>query len=134
MADGGWKNEVSYKKFVYDFAVDGGAVGAISLSSKTGSAFTLPLNALVKSVLAKVVTTCTSGGAATVAIGNTATPDAYMAATAVASLVANYVGTEQGTPNSVGAANEQDLTLTIATAALTAGKIEVHVEYYNEGL
>lgn len=134
MADGGWKNEVCYKKFVYDFAVNGGALGNISLSSPTGSAFTLPLHALVKSVLVKVATTCTSGGSATVSVGNTSDVDMYLAAVAVGSLTADYIGTAIGTPVAVTAANLQDVTLTIATAALTAGKIEVHVEYYNQGL
>lgn len=123
------KNQVNYQQYVYDFAVDGGAVSTISLSGKAG-VLSLPLKAVIKSLTIHVVTACTSGGSATVSLGNTASATAYMAATAVASLTLDSIQTTAGVPNVINAANEQDMTLSIAVAALTAGKIEVHVEYY----
>lgn len=135
------------QEYVYDFATDGGAISTISLSGKAGAKL-LPVGAIVKSVNARVLTACTSGGSATVAWGNTADPDGYSGvAIAVASLTANAVfnGAEDATNPSAllfnntndemkpyavtSTANTQDFSVTIATAALTAGKISFTVEF-----
>lgn len=125
----GFRNALNYSKYTYDFSVDGGAVSAIDLSAKAG-AEPLPLGAVIQDIAILVKTTCTSGGAATVSVGNSASATAYSAATAVASLTAGALVTAAGVPNVINAANEQDLKVDIAVAALTAGKIEVHVAYY----
>jgi hypothetical protein len=125
----GIRNSLNYAKYTYDFSVDGGAVSAIDLSAKAG-AESLPLGAVINDIAILVKTTCTSGGSATVSVGNSASATAYSAATAVASLTAGALVTATGFPNAVGAANEQDIKVDIAVAALTAGKIEVHVAYY----
>lgn len=132
------------QEYVYDFAVDGGAVGAISLSSKAGFA-SLPDNAIVSEVVAWVETACTSGGSATLAYGNTTDADGYSgAAIAVASLTEDAVF--NGFDNAAAllwddtndhkihfianSANDRDFSITIATAALTAGKVRFAVSYY----
>lgn len=133
---------VNVAEFVYDFAVDGGAISTISLSAKAGYG-SLPQNAYVKNVHARVITACV-GTSTTVAFGNTTDPDGYLAATAEATLIADYIS-QGGTATSVllwddtndhqtgflvNSANDADFSITIATGALTAGKIAFYVEYY----
>ena len=141
----GFKNDgVQVQEYVYDFDVDGGATGAIDLSAKAGKA-DLPVGAIINAVRAKVVTACTSGGSATVVWGPTADADGYSGATiAVASLTDNALfngwdnaaallwddTNDHAISYNVTAAANADLNMTIATAALTAGKIIFFVEYY----
>ena len=138
------KGATNVHEYVYDFAVDGGAVSTIDLSAKNGKSI-LPDGAIVKTVYAKVVTACTSAGSATVVWGNTTDADGYSGATiAVASLTAD--ASFNGWDNAsallwddtndhpiyfvANSANDRDFSITIATAALTAGKIVFAVEYY----
>lgn len=138
---------VHVQEYVYDFAVDGGAVSTISLSGKAGYQ-SLPDKAIVSEVIAYVETACTSGGSATIAWGNTTDPDGYSGATpAVAGFTADAV--KNGIDNAAGilwddandhkihfcanSANDRDFSITIATAALTAGKIRFLVAYYLPG-
>lgn len=138
---------VNVQEYVYDFAVDGGAEGEIFLSSKDGYQ-PLPVGAIVLGVIAKVETACTSGGSATVAWGNDDDPDGYSGTgIAVASLTANAVF--NGHDNAAAllwddtndhaiypyVADEDDgeFSVTIATAALTAGKIRFNVLYLMPG-
>lgn len=118
------------KKFLYDFAVQGGAVGAITLTDEDGEAQTIPADAVIVSSTIHVITACTSGGAATLAFGITGTAAGFKAATAVGSytLDAVFLG-EASTPLHSGA-TAKSVLLTVAAAALTAGKIEVFVEYF----
>ena len=140
-----YTNEMHTQEYEYDFAADGGAVGVINLSSKAG-AHVLPVGAMVKKVSLKVVTAFTSGGAATVSWGPTASATGYSGtAVAVASLTANASFNGEGNGASlvfndvedsskeavVGVANDGDMKLTIAAAALTAGRAIVNVQYYN---
>lgn len=131
MSEMGFKNKMNHQKYYYSFAVSGGAVGTLSLSALVSRS--LPLNSVIASMIIKPTADFTSGGAATVSVGNTASATAYMAATAVASLTDNALPTVTGVPNSIGAANEQDVTMSIAVAALTAGSLEIDVEFYPEG-
>lgn len=138
------RNELNLQQYTYDFSVDGGAAGAIQLANKNNKD-PIPTGAIVKSVTAWVETACTSGGSATVIWGNGADADGYSGATiAVASLTANAVfnGWDNGAallwddtndhqiPYYVSSAANGAFTFTIATAALTAGKIHFFVEYY----
>ena len=147
-------------KGVYDFAVQGGAVGAINLYDasfapgisappglpQVGSGsqkgvfkpLILPYGSIVVRGLLDVITAVTSGGSATVAIGTGVSATDLLGATAKASL---GVGLVDCTPNHT-AANAikiaQAVTgsqgvipfITVAVAALTAGKFNVHIEYY----
>lgn len=115
----------------YNFAVSGGAVGTISLLDDDGKALKLPAGAIITNVMIDVITSPTSGGSPTIAIGAAATND-LLTATAIGSLTA---GRYQGIPDWATVADqiklsaEQTLDMTIATAALTAGRFNVHVQY-----
>jgi hypothetical protein len=107
----------------YDFANDTGAAATYSLG-------TFGHKMLVLSGVAYVETGCTSSGSATVIIGaSTADVDAVLDVTsgAVANLTVGTTHTETAAVNLVVASGET-LDLTIATAALTAGKIKVILE------
>lgn len=131
------------QEYVYDFAVDGGATGEIFLSSKANKN-PIPTGAVILSVTAKVLTTFTSGGSATLAWGNDDDPDGYSGtAIAVASLTAGTVfnGWDNGAallwddtndhdiPVNVADEDDGEVSVTIATAAMTAGKMVIMVEY-----
>lgn len=118
------------QEYVYDFAKQGGAVGQISLVNPANP---LPVGAIVTSVHYNVMTAFTSGGSATVAIGDVASGARYLAATAYnnAAYTANTPAAAAiGVPMRVGAANAGQIAITIATAALTAGKMMIVVEGY----
>jgi hypothetical protein len=137
-------NGVNVAEFVYDFAVDGGSVGAINLHAKDNKGV-LPVGSIIKSVTCKVVTAFTSGGSATLAWGNGDDADGFSGtAIAVASLTDNAVfnGWDNGAalifddtndhPIFVNVADAADgqFIVTIGTAAMTAGKAVFLVEYY----
>lgn len=136
-------NKQHMRKYVYDFAVDGGTVGTIDLSAKANEA-PLPDNALVKEVH-YWVETAVVGSSSTVAWGNTTDADGYSGtAIAEASLSADAVGNGAGNgaallwddtndhyiPFLANSDNDRDFVVTIGTGALTAGKIHFFVEYY----
>lgn len=136
-------NKVHLQEYVYDFAKDGGAQGAINLHAKDNKAV-LPVGAIIKAVTAKVVDAVTSGGSATVAWGNGNDADGYSgAAIAVASLTDNALfngwdnaaallwddTNDHPIPVYVDAAAAGQFIVTIGTANLTAGKMVFLVEY-----
>lgn len=115
---------------IYSFAVDGGSVATITPANNAS----IPANAVLVSETINSTTAVTSGGSATVAVGLSNTggsTTSILAATAKASFSSNAVLNGAATfaaPLKVtGAGN---ITLTVATAALTAGVIEVWVQYY----
>lgn len=119
-------NGVMVQDFVYDFAVQGGAVGFIDLKSN------VPNGAVILRVTYKVDTAFTSGGSATVALGDSNTNARYLAATAYnnAAFTAGTVAAAAiGVPLNVNAAAKGEVGITVATAALTAGKMHLFVEY-----
>ena len=108
-------------KAQYDFDIDGGGVGVITPASN----FNLPIGAI--GTWTDIKTTLASGGSATIAIATAGV--AVKAATAFDDNA--YVGrdtqtarTAIGTTAAAGA-----VTFTVATAALTAGKVDIYVEY-----
>lgn len=114
-----FSNKEEVVKVIYDFANDAGAVGSLDLATAQSDCLITGFHAVVK-------TTCTSGGSATVQFGDTNDDDRYLTATAVASLTANATFGENGAFNQVvRLASGEKLTMAIAVAALTAGKIEV---------
>lgn len=119
----GFENEVSYVRCSYDFANDAGATGALVMAD-------FPSKAMILKAVVHVETACTSGGSATVIIGTSDDTDAFMDLTsgAVANLVDDFALEEATAVGSVLDAADQIL-LTIGTAALTAGKINVEVQY-----
>lgn len=119
------------QKFTYDFARDGGAVSAIAMKDSLGRAAKLPDNAVVLSVRQESITDCTSSGAATVALGITGTADKFLVATAYtdASFDVDAVTARNASVPYKAAASDQVL-VTIATAALTAGKFNLYIDYF----
>jgi hypothetical protein len=113
-------------RIVYDFAVDGGATGALDV-------FTASEALIVTHAHLTVKTTATSGGSATLKWGPSADDDRFCDTTqgAVASLTAGATVVPpalEGTPNVLPVpfkmAAGGKLIQTIGTAALTAGKVE----------
>jgi len=118
-------------KAIYNFAVDGGGIGAITPQDSD----TIPANAVIIRGQIYVQTAVTSAGSATVSIGTTAGSSAasILAATAKASLtVATLLDpiplSSAATAIKMSAAGQ--INFTVGTAALTAGVIEVMLEYY----
>jgi hypothetical protein len=120
----------SVKQYIgeYDFAIDGGAVSTIVLRGVSGSA--IPNGSLILSGVLEIVTTLTSGGSETTALTVESAAD-ILAATAVASLTA---GNKSIIPAATGATAvkttaERAPSMTIAVAALTAGKFRLRLLY-----
>ena len=123
-------------KFKYDFAVDGGSHSA-SDQGLTGNGagvitpadadITIPDNAIITDCITYVTTAMTSGGSATVAIG------VGGAALVAATAFDNAAFDDEDVTHTVVADKTTSAgrpTITVATAALTAGVIEVIIEYY----
>lgn len=116
---------------IYDFAVDGGAVGTIALMGATN----IPSGATIVGGFIQVHTALTSGGSATIAVQVNAAND-ISTAVAVASwttgiknvLPALTTGAVT-TSTAVQTTAARDISIVIATAALTAGKFSVVLFY-----
>lgn len=112
----------------YDFATDGGAVGAITLRGDK-----LPSGAVILSSVIKVDTAVTSGGAATVSIGTQAATDVRAAATLATAPALGSTGALNGAVTRATApvvcTADRDVVATVAVAALTAGRFSVLIEY-----
>jgi hypothetical protein len=110
----------------YDFTKDGGAIGSITLRGSV-----IPKGALIRDVFIFTETPL-AGAGATVALKAESTAD-LLAATAIAAF--SQSSTQQGIPDwaTVGDAvlttDNRALTMTIAVAALTAGKFRVYVAW-----
>lgn len=114
--------------FLYDFSIHGGAIGDITLENDV-----IPDDALVVSGAVHVKTALTSDGSATIAMYLLTAAD-VLAATAVASysLAANIVVKQvpQTASTWLKMTAKKNLKLTVAVAALTAGKAEIFLDYY----
>lgn len=120
-------------KAIYDFASLGGAVGDIALLDDEGNPAIIPSKAVVTRCWSETITTVTSGGSATVAAKLLTAAD-LQAATAKASLVAGAFveGVELGTAATYlkqSNALDQQVKVTVAVAALTAGRVAYYLEY-----
>lgn len=128
-ASGGAGGQAFTQQYTYDFAVQGGAVGFKSLITPANP---LPLGAIVTAVHYRMVTAFTSGGSATVSIGDAASNARYLALTAfdnAAYAIDNVAAAAIGVPNLI-ATTEGNVGITIAVAALTAGKMIIVVSGY----
>jgi len=112
---------------VYDFAVDGGAVGDIALRGQK-----IPSGAIITDVLIDVETVLTSGGAATVALKSEGAAD-LNAADAISGAPWSTAGAKRGDLDAdtapVKTTAERTITATVGAFALTAGKFSVIVSY-----
>lgn len=118
-------------KATYDFAVDGGAVGTITPINSP----VFPAGAIIMGGVIYPITLPTSGGAATIGIGFGSGAQAALikaAATGIATYVAGVplVMIPVWASGFFKVAVEGKMTFTVGTAALTAGKIAVHVAYF----
>ncbi|MFD6069435.1 hypothetical protein [Amycolatopsis lurida] len=119
----------------YDFAVDGGAVGTITLRSAGGASLgnVIPAGSVITGGYLEVDTAVTSGGAATLAVNSEGAGD-LVAATVVSGAPWSTTGRKSLTPAFTGASSvkttaARSLTVSPAVAALTAGKFRVVVFY-----
>jgi len=124
------KNRKLYvKKYTYDFAVDTGAQGTYEGASTD----LIPQGAEIVGLFVHEVTTLTSGGAATIAVDlECGTTDvAILAATAYNSApfasAGGYVASVANQSNILTA--DGYFRMTVATADLTAGKINFYISY-----
>lgn len=118
-----------YVKATYDFAVNTGATATYNIG-------TVPAGSIVDTENAIILTktALTSGGAAQVGIGlgaDTDFIDSFRNYTAAPYNAVNATMKANNTTvaRSFFAASDTNITLTISTAALTAGKVEVYVPY-----
>jgi len=126
------KSEVFLARAEYNFAVDGGAIGAIA--SKT----VIPKNAIIIGGFVDVLTTCTTAGAdaGTMAISVESAGD-IVSAIAVSNGANPWdagrraIIPKRNTPEStsIKATAARRVTFTIATQAFTAGRLIVYLEY-----
>lgn len=114
---------VKVARFFYEFAVDGGAVGAITLRGET-----VPAGALVLATHVDVTTVTTSGGAATVSLDLEAAADIRAAAT-LSTAPALSTATPKESLSAIRTTAARSVIATVGTAALTAGKFSVLVTY-----
>ena len=112
-----FSNAIEKIEITYDFAVDGGATGALDM-------FEAVDKLVIHRSYVKCMTTCTSGGSATVIMGVIGgDTDAILTSTAVASLVADTAFDNDSASDALFLAAGGKLGMTIGTAALTAGKL-----------
>jgi len=124
-------NAVEYKRVRYDFSRDAGATGAYDVFTTADKVKVVDFHSVVK-------TACTSDGSATVKVGVTGDDNRFMNTVqgAVANLTLNagiLPIVVEGTPNVLAvpvvmAAGDKVL-MTIGTAALTAGSIEMTIGF-----
>lgn len=120
--------------YEYDFAVDGGAVGAIALRNLGVNGLTSGL--VIEDLQVYVETALTSGGSASVTVGNAGDTDGYMVDIfALASLNAVLRAGEVAGALLWDDTNDHQISyrisstanaapsITVGTAALTAGKM-----------
>lgn len=119
----------------YDFAVDGGAVSTITLRSapSDSNGNEIPSGSVIMGGYIEVDTALTSGGSATVAVNSEGAGDLTTAA-AFGGAPWSTTGRKAITPvmtiaTSVKTTARRNLAITVATAALTAGKFRVVVWY-----
>lgn len=113
----------------YSFAVQGGAIGSVFLLrdlDDTTSRITIPDNAIIKQVYTDTLTSLSNSS---VSIGLVSTTD--LVATKQATVLS---GVEAGTPVNTAAtmiklSADKQPKMTITNVALTAGKINVYIEY-----
>lgn len=114
-------------EYEYDFAVDGGATGAINLYAKE-NAPEIPSGAVIMRVCTKVVTAL-AGTGASASLGFTGSTAAYVAAGSITGWGKDVIPATALSAPVVTGDNHQAVLLTISGAALTAGKAKVFVEF-----
>jgi hypothetical protein len=140
------KNEYLKKEYLYDFAVDGGATGKITLKACDPNGNALPEGFCVSKAVAVVETAITPTGG-TVTFGPSASVAGYLGDIVSGFNAQNSIVRSGEVAGALlwddtndheidyrigSAANTQDVTMSIGTSALTAGKIRFIVEGYQQ--
>lgn len=117
----------------YDFAVDGGAIGSITLRPTGGYDGVIPAGSVILGGYLEIDTGFTTGSAATLAITAEAAGD-IIAATVVSGAPYSTTGRKSLIPQGPGATSvkttvARSLVATIAVGTITAGKGRVVVTY-----
>lgn len=128
------------RKFSYSFAVDGGAIGNITLRGGT-----IPAGAIVIGTTTRQTANFTSAGAATIGVGlevagDLQTPLAYNLITGVATYSEGINATagsgclamssgqaSYGIPATVETTAERSVVMAVAGAALTGGAADIYI-------
>lgn len=126
---GQYVGRTKWARAYYDFATDAGAIGSLNLRGDM-----IPSGALVLRAIVNVATATTSGGAATVSLGVQGAADiraanAHDNATTQLSTTGNKATLLTGAVAPVTTSADKHIVATIGTAALTAGRFSVLVEY-----
>ena len=110
---------------VWDFAKDGGAIGAYNMGH------VVPDNSIVERAFFEVITEpVSSGSTATVALSVESANDIKTATDEDSLTVGLYEGVSTGTmATAIKTTANREITLTIASEALTAGKIVLYLDY-----
>lgn len=124
-------------KVQYNFAKTGGAIGTQNLAYPNdpsvpgaSTSMQLPKNALVFGCYIDVITAPTSGGSPTIALSTGQSAGDLKAATAFGSFTGIVACIPVGTAaTAIKMTADRTMTVTIATAALTGGVFNVHVQY-----
>ena len=120
----GFTGEMKRISLVYDYALDGGAYsGNTYILGKTSGKI------LVREVIVRAASSVTSGGSATVSVGQASTANTFADAVAKTALAADLVAAKPATNIPMVLADATNITLTIGTADLTAGKVVVEIFY-----
>lgn len=120
----GLSPKIHATEFKYDFSVNGGAIGAVTIQDKT-----IPTNALILGGLIFDPDTDLVGATATVSLGINSAGDLH-AADAIADINGGPLWCDQitlGSTAPIETSSQEGLIVTIATAALTAGVFRVKV-------
>lgn len=117
-------------KFSYDFAQRGGAVGDIVLAGEP-----LPNKAIVWDGVVDVITPLTGGASATAAVSTAQSANDLITAADVTGAPWSTAGSKAIVPvgdaaHSIKMTANRAPKLVIGTAALTAGKFNLFIEYY----
>lgn len=117
----------------YDFAVDGGAIGSITLRGANAEGNLVPAGSVITGGYLEVDTLFTTGTAATMAITLEGAGD-IIAATVVSGAPYSTTGRKSVIPAGTGATTVKTTTArsivaTIATGTVTAGKARVVLFY-----
>jgi hypothetical protein len=122
-------NRIHIAKAKYDFAVQGGAIGTGNLVGENGKPVVLPNKAVIVDCLIDVLTAGTTSASGTLALNSQGAGD-LKAALAAASWTGRLACIPVGTAATViKLTADRTLQYTIATGALTAGKVWVYVYY-----
>jgi len=128
-------NQLNAVKGLYDFAVQGGAVSTINLDDvnnefgTTGNVV-VPNNSVVWSGVIDTITQGATSASGTFSIGLNTTTD-LKAATAAASITGLVALVPVGTAaTAVKMTADRTLTTSIATGAVTAGKFNVYLQFW----